>query len=93
MYISKLLSRSNFNECFPQMVKTSFNMEIWWSGTHRVEVHLPNSFDHETCGVCGNFNYDPADDLVIGPKCVGQDQPGSLVSNDNEDVKFYFIHM
>ena len=60
-------------------MKTDFKMEIWWSGTDRVQVHIPSTYGRETCGVCGNFNYDPADDLVIGPKCAGNDEPGILV--------------
>ena len=54
-------------------------MEIWWSGTHRVEVYLPSDYAHEMCGVCGDFNFDPSNDLILGPKCVGDGEPGSLV--------------
>ena len=54
-------------------------MEIWWSGTHRVEVYLPDDYAHEMCGVCGDFNSDPSNDLILGPKCVGDGEPGSLV--------------
>ena len=54
-------------------------MEIWWSGTHRVEVYLPDDYAHEMCGVCGDFNSDPSNDLILGPKCVGDGEPGSVV--------------
>ena len=54
-------------------------MEIWWSGTHRVEVYLPSDYAHEMCGVCGDFNFDPSNDLILGPKCSGDGEPGSLV--------------
>ena len=64
---------------FVQILKTNFRLEIWWSGTHRVEVYLPSDYAHEMCGVCGDFNYDPSNDLILGPKCVGDGEPGSQV--------------
>ena len=44
-----------------------------------MEVYLPSDYAHEMCGVCGDFNFDPSNDLILGPKCVGDGEPGSLV--------------
>ncbi|CAL4137288.1 unnamed protein product, partial [Meganyctiphanes norvegica] len=45
-------------------VSTPIGLRILWDGTSYVEVEVPLSMKKKTCGLCGNFNGDPDDDLT-----------------------------
>ncbi|XP_019619436.1 PREDICTED: sushi, von Willebrand factor type A, EGF and pentraxin domain-containing protein 1-like [Branchiostoma belcheri] len=38
-------------------------VEVSFDGSHIVRVDVPRSYMNNTCGLCGNFNDDPSDDL------------------------------
>jgi hypothetical protein len=44
-------------------------MLISWSGNGNIEVTLPETMKNTVCGICGNYNDKPEDDLIIGPAC------------------------
>ncbi|XP_076437197.1 uncharacterized protein LOC143276534 [Babylonia areolata] len=51
------------------VVYTDFGLEVVWNGDHEVTVYAPTTFQHRTCGLCGNFNGFPQDDWTVGPAC------------------------
>ena len=38
-----------------------------WDGTSMAKVELQDSMKGKVCGICGNFNGNPADDWTVGP--------------------------
>jgi hypothetical protein len=65
------LRESYTMQLFGMEVKISFKngMIIEWDGRHRVSVTLTQYMKNTVCGLCGNYNGSPHDDLVIGPAC------------------------
>ncbi|XP_052804943.1 uncharacterized protein LOC128234628 [Mya arenaria] len=63
------------------VVYTDIGVEVSWNGQAAVEVHTPGTFANTTCGLCGNYNGDPADDLTVGPQCP--DDEGKQAENVN----------
>ena len=61
-----------------QHLLTDFGLEVKWSGRSWVEVLLPSTMKNNTCGLCGPYNNNPADDWTVGPACSGT---GTVVSN------------
>lgn len=57
---------------------TSFGLKVSWDGVSLVEVKIPSSYTNKTCGICGVFNHNPADDWTIGEAC---DVKGPLTEN------------
>ncbi|KAM8871057.1 IgGFc-binding protein-like isoform 2-T2 [Spinachia spinachia] len=57
------------------VLKTGF-LEVSFDYESAVRVYLETSYQSATCGLCGNFNEDPADDLML--------PNGKLASNGNE---------
>ena len=62
-------------------------VEVYWDGIDRVEVVVPADLQDSLCGLCGNYNKDPADDWTIGPQCPGE---GNQVSREREREMLYF---
>ncbi|KAL4228481.1 hypothetical protein ACF0H5_011528 [Mactra antiquata] len=50
-------------------IYTDVGIELAWDGDEVVELYTPGQFRNKTCGLCGNYNNDPSDDLVVGPQC------------------------
>ncbi|XP_038047824.1 kielin/chordin-like protein isoform X2 [Patiria miniata] len=46
-------------------VNTNVGVQVLWDGSSYVEVSVPGSYARETCGMCGNFNSYPQDDLKM----------------------------
>lgn len=46
-----------------QVLKTNFSLEVRWNGESTVDVLVDESFKNRTCGLCGNFNDNSADDF------------------------------
>lgn len=46
-------------------VLTSIGVEVVWDGDSYTEVHIPKRYRNKTCGFCGNFNGDQADDFTM----------------------------
>lgn len=44
-------------------------MEVTWNGADAVQLFTPGQFSEKTCGLCGNYNGDVSDDMLIGPAC------------------------
>ena len=42
-----------------------FLLQVLWDGNSYVEVSVPGSYARETCGMCGNFNTYPQDDMKM----------------------------
>lgn len=45
------------------MVNTQLGIKILWDGISFLEVSAPTSYRNKLCGLCGNFNSNPKDDL------------------------------
>uniref|UniRef100_A0A8C2STI4 VWFD domain-containing protein n=1 Tax=Coturnix japonica TaxID=93934 RepID=A0A8C2STI4_COTJA len=45
------------------VIQTDFGLRVTYDWDWRVTVHLPSSYSEQTCGLCGNFNMDPMDDI------------------------------
>ena len=39
-------------------------VRLLWDGVSFLEMTVPSKFQDQLCGLCGNFNGDPADDFV-----------------------------
>ena len=59
-------------------VKTRTGVTVYWNGRHFMKSRLHMDYAGETCGLCGNFNSDPNDDLLT--------PEGNLVS-----LSFFFV--
>nr|XP_057933710.1 alpha-tectorin [Doryrhamphus excisus] len=46
-------------------LETDFGLLITYDGQHYASISLPSSYFNNTCGLCGNYNDDPADDPVL----------------------------
>ncbi|XP_064610480.1 uncharacterized protein LOC135474810 [Liolophura sinensis] len=62
-------------------VRTSFGLHVRWNGYTSVDVILPTDFKEKTCGLCGNYNEDPTDDWITGPRCP----PGGEITDNNNE--------
>lgn len=43
----------------------SFGLSVQYDWSHYLMVSLPSAFMNKVCGLCGNFNGDPADDFTM----------------------------
>ncbi|KAJ6650352.1 hypothetical protein lerEdw1_011909 [Lerista edwardsae] len=48
---------------FYRVVSTDFGLRVRFDGDHQVEVTLPGTYRAQVCGLCGDYNGDPADDF------------------------------
>ncbi|XP_041030218.1 alpha-tectorin [Carcharodon carcharias] len=46
-------------------VETDFGLFLTFDGEHYASISLPSSYLNNTCGLCGNFNNNPADDNLL----------------------------
>uniref|UniRef100_A0A3Q2CMV0 Tectorin alpha n=1 Tax=Cyprinodon variegatus TaxID=28743 RepID=A0A3Q2CMV0_CYPVA len=46
-------------------LETDFGLLVTYDGEHYASISLPSSYFNNTCGLCGNYNDDPADDPVL----------------------------
>ncbi|XP_070576623.1 kielin/chordin-like protein [Ptychodera flava] len=44
-------------------VNTDIGLNVHWDGSSRLEVSIPGTYSGRSCGLCGNFNSYPQDDL------------------------------
>uniref|UniRef100_UPI00398F2A05 IgGFc-binding protein-like isoform X1 n=2 Tax=Pristiophorus japonicus TaxID=55135 RepID=UPI00398F2A05 len=47
------------------IVETDFGMSVKFDGNHNLEINLPNSYYSKVCGMCGNYNGQKADELMM----------------------------
>ncbi|XP_044035416.1 IgGFc-binding protein [Siniperca chuatsi] len=59
---------------FSVIISTDFGLEVSYDTNHYVRISVPYSYQNATCGLCGNFNNDPRDDL--------RTRRGEVVSSD-----------
>ncbi|CAL8263592.1 unnamed protein product [Merluccius merluccius] len=45
------------------LLNTNIGLKVLWSGRSHLEVSVPGSYRKHTCGLCGDFNNFPQDDL------------------------------
>ncbi|XP_078685484.1 alpha-tectorin-like [Branchiostoma floridae x Branchiostoma belcheri] len=45
-------------------MEADFGLRVSFDGVHRVQVVLPSTYTGATCGICGNYNRDTADDYL-----------------------------
>jgi len=62
-------------------IDMKLGIEIQYSGGHIFEMKVRPSYQSNICGLCGNYNLDPADDFTTGPKCAGPNAPYTIVSS------------
>ncbi|XP_066477682.1 IgGFc-binding protein-like [Tiliqua scincoides] len=48
---------------FYRVVSTDFGLRVKFDGDHQVELTLPSAYRAQVCGLCGNYNGNPADDF------------------------------
>ncbi|KAK1151890.1 IgGFc-binding protein-like isoform X1 [Acipenser oxyrinchus oxyrinchus] len=46
------------------VVRTDFGLALTFDWNSRVTVTVPDAYSGSLCGLCGNYNGDPADDLI-----------------------------
>ncbi|CAG5120957.1 unnamed protein product, partial [Candidula unifasciata] len=61
-------------------LKTVFELVVLWDGADVVEITVPKNAKDNVCGLCGNYNGNPADDTVQGPACPAT--AGQLTENE-----------
>ena len=50
--------------CYTRRQCYCFFLQILWDQESRVEVSLSGSYKERVCGLCGNFNQFPQDDMT-----------------------------
>lgn len=58
------------------LLNTNIGLKVMWSPRSHLEVSVPGSYKGNTCGLCGNFNKYPQDDL--------QKPTGQLTPSESE---------
>lgn len=43
---------------------TNFGIKLVWDDENYLEIHMPTVFKQKLCGLCGNYNNNPKDDLL-----------------------------
>ena len=67
----------------PHVLLGTQGIKIFWDGINRVEVTVSTSWQGMLCGLCGNYNDNPADDFT-GPD-------GQQLSNANDFVSSWAV--
>ncbi|XP_054844536.1 kielin/chordin-like protein [Eublepharis macularius] len=47
------------------LLNTNIGLKVLWNGRSHLEVSVPGTYKGRTCGLCGNFNSYPQDDLRL----------------------------
>ncbi|KAJ7329303.1 hypothetical protein JRQ81_015477, partial [Phrynocephalus forsythii] len=47
------------------LLNTDIGLKVLWNGRSHLEVSVPGNYKGQTCGLCGNFNSYPQDDLRL----------------------------
>uniref|UniRef100_A0A6I8NET5 VWFD domain-containing protein n=1 Tax=Ornithorhynchus anatinus TaxID=9258 RepID=A0A6I8NET5_ORNAN len=47
------------------VIRTDFGLTVTYDWKARVTVRAPSSYEEALCGLCGNYNGDPQDDLLL----------------------------
>ncbi|KAJ3585357.1 hypothetical protein NHX12_014078, partial [Muraenolepis orangiensis] len=55
------------------LLDTSFGLQVKFDGVHHLEVVVPGEYFDKVCGMCGNYNSDPADDNLMPDKKPAKD--------------------
>ncbi|XP_053408175.1 uncharacterized protein LOC123560993 [Mercenaria mercenaria] len=58
---------------------TNIGIEVKYDGDGVLQVFVPGDFANTTCGLCGDYNGNPDDDLVVGPEC--NETKGTVTDN------------
>nr|AVK72327.1 crossveinless protein [Meara stichopi] len=66
-YYNSPMNVSIYRENYVVHVDTDIGLSVVWDGDSLVEVTLSSEYRGRTCGLCGNFNGDQADDFQ-GPR-------------------------
>ncbi|XP_054838618.1 IgGFc-binding protein-like [Eublepharis macularius] len=61
-------------------LETDFGLGVKFDGNHYVEVSVPPAYKGQLCGLCGNYNQNPADDNL---KPDGQPAADSTILGDS----------
>ncbi|XP_016349977.1 IgGFc-binding protein-like [Sinocyclocheilus anshuiensis] len=46
-------------------VQTDFGLRVLYDASYHAEVHVPSNYQGHMCGLCGNYNGNPADDFLL----------------------------
>ncbi|XP_067325656.1 zonadhesin [Anolis sagrei] len=58
------------------ILETNFGLVMKFDGNHHLEIQLPGTYFDKVCGMCGNFNNQSQDDLLM--------PNGHLAANDSQ---------
>lgn len=58
------------------VLETDFGLRVTYDWNWHLMLELPSSYSEQICGLCGNFNLDPADDIPV----QGDDGASSIIS-------------
>ncbi|XP_030646302.1 LOW QUALITY PROTEIN: kielin/chordin-like protein [Chanos chanos] len=47
------------------LLNTNIGLEVLWNGRSHLELKVPGTYKKKTCGLCGNFNNFPQDDMKL----------------------------
>ncbi|XP_072551912.1 kielin/chordin-like protein [Salminus brasiliensis] len=47
------------------LLNTNIGMKVLWNGRSHLEVSVPGTYKEQMCGICGNFNNYPQDDMKL----------------------------
>lgn len=50
---------------FTVVVQTDFGLRVLYDAGYHAEVHVPSNYQGSMCGLCGNYNGNPADDFLL----------------------------
>jgi len=84
----------NFYRYYFSLLKCFTGVQLTWNGAQRhLEVRVPGSYQSRTCGLCGNFNNFPQDDLRLRNSRITTSDTtfGNHWKVDDFDNKFYFL--
>ncbi|CAN0375894.1 unnamed protein product [Lampetra planeri] len=58
-------------------VVTDFGLVIKFDGVHHLSITLPSAYANKVCGLCGNYNLNHTDDLLM---------PNGWLASDNSEL-------
>ncbi|XP_048475959.1 zonadhesin-like [Rhincodon typus] len=81
------------------VLETKFGLMVRFDGNHHLEIKLPNTYFGKVCGMCGNFNNNQTDELLMPNGLQGKnvtqfgnswqienDKDSRCKSDDREDL-------